>query len=44
LIEETKAKPFELLSADISDEELAEALLPVKKSKAKKAKADIHAI
>jgi len=37
-------KPFELLAADISDEELAEALLPVKKSKAKKAKADLHAI
>jgi len=37
-------KPFELLAADISDEELAEALLPVKRSKAKKAKADIHAI
>jgi hypothetical protein len=37
-------KPFELLAADISDEELAEALLPVKKPKAKKAKADLHAI
>ena len=37
-------KPFELLAADISDEELAEALLPVKKSKAKKEKADLHAI
>ena len=37
-------KTFELLAADISDEELAEALLPVKKSKAKKAKADLHAI
>jgi hypothetical protein len=30
-------KPFELLAADISDEELAEALLPVKRSKAKAA-------
>ena len=37
-------KPFELLAADISDEELAEALLPVKRSKAKKEKADLHAI